>query len=474
MNPERMLRFDSNIDKIILFVIPILIPIIYIFTWDELGLLASLVLSMIWIYELITYKNRDIYGFSGILILSPPSIIILTYSILISIPSIFLTYNASHHAKYIYYISILSFYILFPAGLLSAKYFFPIDHQKIKQLKVPGFSKSKYEYLFFEILVLLLVIALPMVILYFIRVDKIPLFELIKDPGAYFRLNELRDLSMKLLKVSFIEKYMFAWLRDIIFPFGIISSLFLYINNKKSNYLILLGIYLVVGLFYNSLTIAKAPVATIFLGIAAVYFLKKQIISIKFIFITILLIFLFPYVILYSVTLPQYRDPLNLFNSILLRIFSVPGEALFEYFKIFPYMHEHLDGRTSNFFAWLHPQGLFNITNYVAKIWWRLPQTTGSANAVFIGNFWADFGLIGVIVASVTIGFIIHYFYYNILIISAYRKDIIYTTILSITLMSFSFTFVSTSFTTILITRGVLLLLFILIVIRKTKYFRFS
>lgn len=76
----------------------------------------------------------------------------------------------------------------------------------------------------------------------------------------------------------------------------------------------------------------------------------------------------------------------------------------------------------------------------------------------------ADFGWFGIIRSSFFIGFFVHLFYHKLLYVSNYTKNIIYVTISSITVMTFSFTFISSSFTTLLLTRGLVLNYFFLYV----------
>ncbi|NQU27081.1 MAG: oligosaccharide repeat unit polymerase [Candidatus Marinimicrobia bacterium] len=274
---------------------------------------------------------------------------------------------------------------------------------------------------------------------------------------------------MKLLKVTFFEKYLFAWLRDVFIPLGIINCLYLVVQYRKWKYYQIFLIFLLLGLVNNSLTIAKAPTAALFLSIAAFIFIKSKRISLKYVIISVATIFSFPYLVIHLVTPPEFRAPSNLLNSLFLRVFVVPAEALYQYFEVFPSKHDFLIGKGSKLFSWLHHEGLFNAANYVAKIWWNDPTTTGNANANYLGTFWADFGWYGVIFSTILIGYIIHLFYWKLVVVAKYKKNMTYVSISSISVMMMSFTFISGNFTTILLTRGLLIMFLFVTLIQQIE-----
>ena len=137
-------------------------------------------------------------------------------------------------------------------------------------------------------------------------------------------------------------------------------------------------------------------------------------------------------------------------------------EVLFEYFKIFPDKHPYLLGRSTQLFSWIHSDGNFNTANYVAQVWWKDRFTSGSANAIYIGNFWADFGLFGVMIITIILGFLIHYIYNQILTTSHYKMDMIYVIFTTAFISHFTFSFVSSSITVIAITKGMIFIPLIL------------
>ena len=155
--------------------------------------------------------------------------------------------------------------------------------------------------------------------------------------------------------------------------------------------------------------------------------------------------------------------------TLLYRVFVVPTDVLYHYFEIFPYKHFFLFGRSSQLFSWLYEDGTFPLANYVARIWWQAPKTTGLANANFIGNFWADFGYIGVIISCFVVGIVIHLLYWKLLTVTEYSKNVIYTTCIAVMVPIFTFVFFSSNFTTLFFTRGLILLILLLFVLEHIK-----
>ena len=110
---------------------------------------------------------------------------------------------------------------------------------------------------------------------------------------------------MKLLDVSIFEKYLFSWQREIILPFGILGSLFLAAQYNRNKYKILFLLFLLMGIFNNSLTVAKMPTASIIFSLCSFYFIYRQRINFKFVLISLIVIFIFPIFIMYVVSIPE-------------------------------------------------------------------------------------------------------------------------------------------------------------------------
>jgi len=270
-------------------------------------------------------------------------------------------YQSSKDPTYIvpFYLSVMQFYIFFPIGLRVANHYLPINGKKIKNLYYSPFNKSNIDIYVYELLIILLTISSGLLILYLLRIKVIPLFVMISNPNAYLYLFTLREEAFKILEVTFLEKYLFSWLKSILFPIGIIGSLYLFKVYKYRRYLLLFLLFLILGLFNNSLTVAKAPTASLILSVIAFYYLYKKRFGLNVIVISIVLIFLFPLIVINLTNLPENRDPINLFTSILLRLFYIPVEALYQHFIVFPDKHPYLLGQGTNLISWMFNGGTF-------------------------------------------------------------------------------------------------------------------
>ncbi len=456
-----------DIDKVILFLLPVALSII-LFTLDEKSVyFGGGIIIAIFIYEIIIFDKRYLYGYNGLRYLSIPSIIFFTFTIFIGLPSVYICSIYSHPAIYSYFISVILFYLLYPLGLHVGFLIRPVHLNEIESLNKSDIVKSNIDKYFFTVLIVLLSFSIIILVVYFIRVKTIPLFEMIKNPGGYYILGRLREESLKLLDITIIERYLFHWLRNLFLPFGIICSLFLHLNYRLKKYRNIFIFYFILGIFINSLTLEKSPVAAIFLSIVAFIFLIKKRITFKFILISLIAIFGAPIIIMYFLLYENQNVFSVLLSTMLNRIFVIPSEAVFRYFTIFPSNHEFLLGRATHLFSWLHSDGIFSISNYVAKVWWQKPLTTGSANTMFIGNFWADFGYIGVVSSIFVVGIIIHFIYYKLISVAGYLKNIIYTVFSAILVPIFTFNFFSSNITILFFTRGLILAIIFLFVYEK-------
>jgi len=454
---------DWNIDRSLVFLLPLFLLIIQFFMPSEWLLESSLLCISIFIYILITYKYRLVYGFSGIRIASIPSIIVATFTLFISIPSIYVLMIREHSNELSYFYSILLFYFLFPAGLFIGQLYRHIDINRMRGILKGKIIKDKYDYVFYEIILIILSVSILIFLGYLLRVNEIPLIELIKNPGDSTKFFYMREDALKTLHMTKIERYLFFWLRSLFIPFGIVGSLFINSMYSKYKYKILFISFFVFGILVNTITLEKSPIASIFLSIAAYVFLKKEKMKIGLIITLIFITLAGPMIISYFL----FIDRENVFDVILWtyinRLFVTPSEVLFYYFQYFPERHEFLLGKSSQLFSWMFSEGTFPVSNYVAKLWWNMPKTTGSANAIYLGNFWSDFGWYGTIISTFIFGFISHLFQWKILFTTKYQKNLLYLVIMSICIPIFTFGFFSSNFTILFFTKGLLLLVIFLI-----------
>lgn len=428
---------------------------------------ASLVLTSMYLYCIITAPFNNYYSISGINFLSIPSIAFLSFSIFIAIPSIYIFYTEVGQVRYHYLFSIVSFYFLVPIGFLIGQSFFNLTNSKISHFIIPIINKkSLFNFnLLNQSLIIIIIIS---VILYILRSSTFPLIDLIKSPGDYLKASLTREESFKLLKITTIEKYLFNWLRNLFLPIIVILNLL--ISKMKYNKLITFNssIVLILAILINSITLEKSPVAALFLSIFGMLFLFRDYLKPKHLLFSFLIILSIPISIMALLFWGRPNMVNVIFNSLLNRLFIIPAEVLYQYFEIFPDYHQYLYGTGTNLFSWFFSKGdgTFPLTNYVAKYWWGIEFTSGSANTVFLGNFWAEFGFWGIIFSTIVVGFLLHLLSWMILEFVDYQFNFTYILLSSILLPIFIFNFFSSNITTIFFTRGLLILLFSLVILK--------
>ncbi|MBT7470152.1 MAG: hypothetical protein HN692_07090, partial [Candidatus Cloacimonetes bacterium] len=273
-------KIDADI-IIIIFILPVALVVFLLANDAEISLFGSLLVLALLMYELLIFNKRNVYGFSGLRIISLPSLVIFTFTIFIAIPSVYILATESHIAKYNYFISIISFYIVYPLGLNFGDSIKKINIKDVKHIKHYKFIKSEFDVFFYKILLFLFSFCIFIMLLYFLRNKVYPLFEMIKNPGAYVQLQFMREQALKTLNVTFVEKYFFSWLRSLFIPFGIIGTFFLKLVYKKRKYTILFFLFFLFGTFANLITLEKSPSAAIVLAILSLFYIRLKKITIK-------------------------------------------------------------------------------------------------------------------------------------------------------------------------------------------------
>ena len=77
-------QYDWNIDRALIFIIPMVLLTVLFWMPEEELLQSSFLCIAIFLFIVLTYKHRLVYGFSGIRIASIPSIIVATFTVFIA------------------------------------------------------------------------------------------------------------------------------------------------------------------------------------------------------------------------------------------------------------------------------------------------------------------------------------------------------------------------------------------------------
>jgi oligosaccharide repeat unit polymerase len=252
------------------------------------------------------------------------------------------------------------------------------------------------------------VFALVMTLLYLWEVKAVPLFYLIANPGDAFAAAVLREESFKLLNSPFL--YIYSVLRAVLYPYLIMVSIGAYLVTRRAKWLWRSIIVLIAGVLYAALTIAKGPVAIIFLMVAFFfYYYKHGHLSRRAMATFFVIILLFPVLVATwayvgtNLDLGQIGDVLQAIGD---RLFHIPAEMVYGYFEFFPAQMGHLHGASIGMLSALLQMKHVDTPNVVGQFLYPNGIESITANAAFIGDLNADFGMGGVLIGSVLAGFI--------------------------------------------------------------------
>lgn len=368
-------------------------------------------------------------------------------------------------ARELFLFSVASALITVPLGLLLANRLLGFGKDEIdRYFRAPLEDRNPGNALFAVLLITVLLTS-SVALLYFLQIETIPLLYLFENPGDASTLTELREESFKLLDPRWASAsstplfYAFLFLRTLVNPYLMVVLLGYWLSSRSTRWALLFVAGAGVSLFYAGASLARAPVAALFLRMLFfVYLFVGGRLSMKLIVPGLVAILFFPVM----VTELAYGQELNLIDAIYrvwLRLTYTDAWGLYKYFEAFPASHDFLYGHTLikpvlQFLALPY----FYIENYVYL--YSFPGTniaTGHMNAAFQSNLWADFGIVGVLVGGVAIGVILQGIFIHVV---RQPKTVLYLAVYSFLVYAF-YVLNFGSITSILIVNGALPVLFL-------------
>jgi oligosaccharide repeat unit polymerase len=302
---------------------------------------------------------------------------------------------------------------------------------------------------------LLITFAVATTLLYFSEVKVFPLVEMLRDPGNFVSLALLREESFVDLNSRFV--YAYSVLREALYPFLIAVALGNYICTRRRRWLVLLVVTSLAGLSYASVSIARGPVATILLVVVGIwYLLRSTKITMRQVAIAGGIVLSFPL----FVTIWTRETDLPLFEALKLvgiRLFYLPTYVAYVYFEVVPKEVHFLHGATIEKLAMLLGMQSFDMSKYViSTIYPGAPESAGAGGA-FFADFYANFGLPGVLVGGVLLGVILQGIQIAIL---RRQKTVVSVAVYSFMFYAFWMT-TSRALSTVLLSTGTVFVLFL-------------
>lgn len=427
-----------------------------IYSVYERPFIVTLTMSLIILLVSLWLMQQSINIFN-IRYITIPAFFYLFYIMMIFIPSFFVYFNHPGPNRNTYLIAVDSVLLTIPIGIICANVLFKFNIREIKKFFHLPLEYNYYDGSFTIAFLVFLYMTVVVVIFYIYQVKSIPLFYMITHPGHYEDITRLREESFKLLGLKI--KYLYSWLRALIFPFLIMLSYGVYLETRTLKWLIIFLVTITFGTMYVGFSTAKGPVANIFVMLFVFYHVYRcGKISGKNIATFLFFILWFPFLAIYlsSYSYGQSGREIGITLAIFNRIWYAPAEVLYYYFEVFPNVVGPLYGRSIGRLAWLMGVEYFDTNNYVGRYAYPWAPETINANAAFIGDMNADFGILGVLLGGILAGFIMQFLSIYML---RKKKNILVMTQYSFLTFVFS-KLCSTSLTFILLSGGVIIVLF--------------
>jgi oligosaccharide repeat unit polymerase len=350
---------------------------------------------------LLVRESVDLFNMRAITI---PSFWYLTYLAMILLPAFFVFADQEGPYRARYLLAVESVLITVPLGWQLANFQFHFRKPEIEKYFLSPVTATDFSGRFYFRFNILIVVAIAFTFIYMKEVETIPLFYLLRNPGEYLQLALLREDSFKLLNSRLF--YCYYILRQLLYPFLIVVSLGCYLRGRQKKWLALFIFCTLLGLFYNSLTLAKAPVAFIVLIVGIfIYLYRGGILNRRVATVVLILALAFPFAIVMSVSPENVGAELAL-QGIGYRLFYLPAEIVYYYFEVFPSHVSFLHGRSINKLAALFGLQYFDTTSYVGHYGYPIGLETVNANGAFIADLNADFGLLGVLLGGLLAGYV--------------------------------------------------------------------
>jgi oligosaccharide repeat unit polymerase len=232
------------------------------------------------------------------------------------------------------------------------------------------------------------------------RVGTVPLLELFRLHGT--SLAQLRIGSLVALDSP--RRYLYAIVIGTVYPLLTAATLGHALHTRTRGWLLLFFCTLSAGAFSAAVSTARGDVAVILtVSFALWYLYLGGLVKRKFLLFALAAVSVFPIV----VSIAMYRiGVLDALRIIGIRLFYTPAYVQYLYFQVVPAQLPWLHGRTSPTLAWLTGQRYFNMQAHVMRIPYPHAAAHTMTSGPFIGDFYVNFGIPGVLAGGVLAGVI--------------------------------------------------------------------
>jgi hypothetical protein len=170
-------------------------------------------------------------------------------------------------------------------------------------------------------------------------------------------------------------------------------------------------VILILGTLTTLLTLAKAPVVHLFLGLLfLIYLLKKGLFLSKEILLVSIFIIFIPFLVVFFHGFNNV-NPLTMARTttmgLIERVFYDESDLFYYCFEIVPYQIDFLYGRTIEKLNWLTNRPPFDFSRFLYNYLFPFsPYEKGAAPPPFVGDLYVNFGIWGMSLGIVFIGWL--------------------------------------------------------------------
>jgi hypothetical protein len=371
------------------------------------GTMAAL--AVFWTSLWLMHRTASFFDHTRLTI---PSFFYLSYLPMIYLPAFVVFGEHTDPARWTFLVGVNLVLLMVPLGIgamsLIARYR-RAEHDRFytAPMIVPDVTSVE-----FHITVLLCALAVVITVTYFAQLEfgRIPLVYMFTHPNDVDNLLQLREESFKLFDPrwnsasSSVMFYGFLFLRTLLYPFLILVTWGYYLCTRERRWLLLAIGALALGGVYAAASIARAPLAAIVMRLMFFYYIfRGGQMGRRMTTVLVVAMLAFPLMV---TGLAYGSDGVaDAFLRVGKRFFYTPADDLYVYFEVFPRHADYQYGGTlMKPLLKLFELPYFYIENFVYMYQFPNGVQTGHANAAFLSNLHADFGLVGVALGSLLAG----------------------------------------------------------------------
>lgn len=256
---------------------------------------------------------------------------------------------------------------------------------------------------------LVLVFGVAMSLFYLKSLPTIPFIALLGKAETALELVTLRQEATAFYQGSF---YAFSVSFYVLLPFLSMVAFAKYLFSRSRRWLIIFLMTAAAASFMLVATLQKAPIVLFGIALLAVYGLASPRIDKRAIGLTFALLATVTIAFVYALNIGLGESPRERLTRVLYgvsnRVFLGQTEPLYYYFEYFPEHHDFVTGRTVGKIATLFNLDFFPDSRQVhSYVYPDKVVEGGSLNTAFIGEVYANFGIIGVVLWVPLVGFVL-------------------------------------------------------------------